>query len=222
MEVHFDDRREAGRKLGEVVRERLEADGVTGGESGEIAVVGLVRGGMPVAREVARALEAPLDVVVVRKLGVPGQPELAFGAIAPAGTRVLNEDIIEMRGLSRMAIRQVEERRRRELKEKERRYRRGREGTSLKGKHVVVVDDGLATGASMRAALRYVEHQSPASVTVAVPVGAEETCEELSRQVDRVVCLRRPRPFFGVAQVYLDFGEVSDERVERILAEYGG
>jgi len=179
-------------------------------------VLGLPRGGVPVAHEVARALGAPLDVLVVRKLGVPGQEELAFGAVASGGLQVLNPDVA--RGVDPSAIAEVTARAWRDLASREAAYRGGRAPLDLAGHTVVVVDDGLATGASMRAAVAAVRRQDPAAIVVAVPVGAASTCVLLRSEADEVVCVASPHPFLAVGTWYEDFSPTSDDEVRRLLA----
>jgi len=204
----FRDRAEAGRLLAE----RL---GGLGG--GDVVVLGLPRGGVPVAREVARALGAPLDVFLVRKLGLPGQPELAMGAIASGGTRVLNEELVDELRLPPEVVDAVAERERAELERRERAYRGDRPPLPLAGRTVLLVDDGLATGSSMRAAIAAVRARRPRRVVVAVPVAPRHTLDELRPLVDELVCLAAPEPFHAVGLWYADFAEVSDEEVRRAL-----
>ena len=181
----------------------------------DVVVLGLARGGVPVAAEVARALAVPLDVLVVRKLGVPGHEELAFGAVAGGGLRVLNPDVAGMVPPAAMA--EVTARERARLEVREASYRGDRPPLDLRGCTVVVVDDGLATGASMRAAVGAVRTQDPAGVVVAVPVGAAATCERLRAEVDSVLCGITPEPFLAVGSWYLDFSPTTDEEVRRLL-----
>src|SRR5581483_11753592 len=204
----FRDRAEAGRLLAE----RL---GGLGG--GDVVVLGLPRGGVPVAREVARALGAPLDVFLVRKLGLPGQPELAMGAIASGGTRVLNEELVDELRLPPEVVDAVAERERAELERRERAYRGDRPPLPLAGRTVLLVDDGLATGSSMRAAIAAVRARRPRRVVVAVPVAPRHTLDELRPLVDELVCLAAPEPFHAVGLWYADFAEVSDEEVRRAV-----
>jgi putative phosphoribosyl transferase len=206
----YRDRSQAGRVLTEALSEALPP--------GERLILALPRGGVPVAYEVARALEAPLDVFVVRKLGVPGHEELAFGAIASGGTMVLNEDVVAHLRLRPEAMHAVRELERAELARREEAYRGGRPALDPQGKHAVLVDDGLATGASMRAAARALRLRHPASITVAVPVGPPDTVEEFRREVDLVVCPRTPEPYWGVGQWYEDFSQTNDDEVRALLA----
>lgn len=207
----FVDRREAGRQLGRHLQKHLQLGSDT-------LVVGLARGGLPVADEVARALEAPLDVMVVRKLGTPGHEELAMGALAPGGVRVMNEGLVGELRIPSEAIERVAQREASELARREARYRQGRPTRSMQGKTVVLVDDGLATGASMRAAVRAAKAQGAARVVVAVPVGAANTCRTLEQEADAVVCLAKPEPFYAVGRFYRIFDQLSDEDVTAILA----
>lgn len=207
----FRDRREAGRRLATA----LEA--YRGQE--DVVVLGLARGGLPVAFEVAQALDLPLDVFAVRKLGAPGQEELAMGAIATGGLRVLNEDVVQALGLELPAIERAVERETIELERRERIYRGDRAPLSLAGKTVVLVDDGLATGASMEVAVDAARTHDPAAVVVAVPTGPPSTCARLRGIADAVVCLDTPRGFFAVGQWYEDFRQTTDEEIIALLHE---
>jgi putative phosphoribosyl transferase len=182
----------------------------------DVVILGLARGGVPVAYEVARALQAPLDVFVVRKLGVPGHEELAFGALASGGLRVLNEDLAA--SLPPEVVADVTARESAALTEREATYRGGRPPLDLRARTVLLVDDGLATGASMRAAIGAVRVEGPAAVVVAVPVGATATCELLRTEADLVVCPLTPRRFVAVGSWYDDFSPTTDEEVRRLLA----
>jgi putative phosphoribosyl transferase len=188
----------------------------------DVVVLGLPRGGVPVAREVAQALGTPLDVLVVRKLGVPGHQELALGALASGGVRVLNDDVIAAQRLSAADIEAVTQAEQEELERRERSWRegawRGRQAPELTGRTLVLIDDGLATGATMRAAVVAVGQHNPAAVVVAVPVAARSTVEELARQVDEVVCVLQPEPFWAVGLWYEDFAETTDAEVAALLA----
>ena len=206
----FRDRFEAGRLLAE----RLDS---YAGEQ-DVIVLGLPRGGVPVAFEVARRLAAPLDVFVVRKLGVPGHEELAFGAIATGGVRVLAEDLLERLHMPSEWLEAIDASERRELARRERAYRGERPPPRLAGRVVVLVDDGLATGASMLAAVRAARQQSPARVVVAVPVADPAVCERLGRAADEVVCVSTPHPMLAVGAWYDDFSQVGDEEVRELLA----
>jgi predicted phosphoribosyltransferase len=204
----FRNRTEAGRRLAGALRHLA---GRT-----DILVLGLPRGGVPVAYEVASALGAPLDVFVVRKLGVPGQPELAFGAIASGGARVLSERI--GRRLDPRIVEAVTAVEQEELKRREHAYRGDRPPLSVAGKTVVLVDDGLATGASMRAAVVALRGQSPARIVVAVPTAAPEACDEFRHEVDEVICADTPASFIAVGERYDDFRDTTDEEVRMLLA----
>lgn len=215
----FRDRRGAGRALGERVADWWrDRHGVLPGGEGEAqaVVLALPRGGVPVGEEVAAALDAPLDVLVVRKLGVPGHEEYGFGAIASGGVRVLNRPL--PRGLTRQAVDAVAAREGVELARRERVYRGDRAQPSLAGRSVVLVDDGLATGGSMRAAAAAARRLDAAQVVVAVPVASPEAVDLLLREVDDVVALATPAPFLGVGRWYLDFAQATDDEVRDALA----
>lgn len=205
----FRDRTEAGEQLAN----RLQH--YTG--RGDVVVLALPRGGVPVGYEVATALGAPLDVFAVRKLGVPWQPELAMGAIASGGVRVLNDEVIASLRISSDMIEKIAESEERELQRREAAYRDGRPRPDVRGKVVILVDDGLATGSTMRAAVVAVRKLDPARVVVAVPVGARDTCLALAREADEVVCVAMPEPFFGVGSWYDDFSQTTDDEVRELL-----
>jgi len=209
-ELQFRDRREAGRVLAESLRKYAGRDGVI--------VLGLPRGGLPVAYQVAKALRAPLDVFIVRKLGVPGYEELAMGAIASGGARVLNESVLAQLDDSDEALALVTEIETRELERQELEYRDGRPAPDLRGKTVILVDDGLATGATMRAAVLALRERGVAARVVAVPVAAPETCAEFRDHVDEIVCAVTPPDFRAVGQFYEDFSQTSDNEVRELLA----
>lgn len=179
----------------------------------DVVVLGLARGGVPVAAEVAARLRAPLDVFVVRKLGVEGRAELAMGAIASGGVRVLNQTVIDALGIGTDELDRVAERERQELDRRTRLYRGGRPAPDLAGKVVIAVDDGLATGSTMRAAVAAFRQLGPRRIVVAVPVGAASTCQQLLEDADDVVCLRSPRHFHAVGQWYRDFSATTDDQV---------
>ena len=181
-------------------------------------MLGLPRGGVPVAFEIARELEAPLDVFVVRKLGVPWQPELAMGAIAGRGTEVLNGDVVTAYSIPPNVIRAVAEREGEELRRRLERYRGDRPFPDLRDRTAILVDDGLATGSTMRAAIRALKKEQPESIVVAVPVAAARTCEEIRREVDDIVCLRTPTDFSAVGLWYQDFSQTTDEEVRELLS----
>lgn len=183
----------------------------------DMIVLGLPRGGVPVAYEIARALGVPLDIFIVRKLGLPGHRELAMGAIASGGIRVLNEDVVRWSGVSSAAIDQVTAEERRELERREREYRDRRPPLDLANKVVILVDDGLATGSTMKAAVEAVRQQKPKRVVVAVPVGAPDSCRLFEQIADEVVCARTPEPFSAVGLWYRDFSETSDDEVRELL-----
>ncbi|WP_067173226.1 phosphoribosyltransferase [Microtetraspora niveoalba] len=205
----FADRRDAGIRLGERLRDRL------GGA--DAVVVGLPRGGVVVAYEVARALGAPLDVIVVRKLGVPYQPELGFGAVGEGDVRVLNPDIVRLAGVTKEQMARVEQAEREELTRRADRFRGGRPRVGLAGRTVVVVDDGVATGGTARAACRVARAQGARRVVLAVPVGAPDTVAGLRDDADEVVCLQSPRDLYAIGAWYSDFPQTSDEQVVELL-----
>jgi len=209
MAMIFTDRRDAGRRLAEALRPLVAGR--------EVLVLGLPRGGIPVAYEVASALDAPLDVFVVRKLGAPGQPELAMGAIASGGVRILNEDVIDALRIPPEAVEFVAEAEQRELERREREYRGARPFPDVLGRTVIIVDDGLATGATMMAAIQALRHRAPAQIIAAAPTGADETCRAIRRVADACVCLECPTPFYGVGQWYADFSQTSDDEVVELL-----
>jgi predicted phosphoribosyltransferase len=205
----FRDRKYAGRAL---ARRLANLAGRT-----DVTVLALPRGGTPVAYEVAKALHAPLDVLVVRKLGVPWNPEFAMGAIASGGERLIDDMLVRELGISARDVEEVASNEAYELERRERVYRGGRPAPDLRGRTVILVDDGLATGSTMRVAVRAVRRQAPARVVVAAPVAAPEACELLRGEADEVVCAEMPSPFWGVGRWYLDFSQTSDEEVCRLL-----
>ena len=206
----FRDRREAGRLLAAKLSAYADRP--------DLLVLALPRGGVPVAYEVARALGAPLDVFVVRKLGVPGYEELAMGAVATGGVRVLNEEIVERLGIPNHLIDAVAAREQQELSRRERLYRGGRPPPDVRRRTVILVDDGLATGATMLAAIEALRQLQPTRIVVAVPTAAPETCEELRAKVDDVICAITPEPFHAVGLWYHDFSQTTDEEVRDLLA----
>ena len=205
----YEDRKQAGRELAA----RLAAYA----NRPDLLVLALPRGGVPVAYEVAEALGAPLDVFLVRKLGVPGYEELGMGAIASGGVRVLNEHIVRSVGASGEAIEAVTARERRELERREAAYRDDRPPVDVEGRAVILVDDGLATGSTMRAAVAALRARRPARLVVAVPVGSADTCRDLGAEADDVVCAKTPEPFFAVGAWYGDFSQTTDEEVRELL-----
>jgi predicted phosphoribosyltransferase len=206
----FANRAEAGQLLAEKLLDYAGRD--------DAIVLGLPRGGVPVAFEVAQRLRVPLDVFIVRKLGVPGFEELALGAIASGGVRVLNEDVARALPHAEEAIESVTARETAELERREQSYRDGRPAPELHGRTVILVDDGLATGATMRAAVEALRRRDVAKIVVAAPVGAPETCRELQDEVDDIVCALTPDYFQAVGQYYEDFAQTSDEEVRELLA----
>ena len=205
----FSNRRDAGKRL---------ADRLTHYENDKnVLVLALPRGGVPVGYEVAEALKAPLDVFVVRKLGLPGHEELAMGAIASGGIIVRNEALIRSIGIDQSTIDSVARQEMSELARRETLYRRGRSAFKVQGKDVILVDDGLATGASMRAAIIALTRLRPAKIVVAVPVGSESTCDELASEVTELVCYAIPERFCAVGEWYEDFGQTSDQEVQNLL-----
>jgi putative phosphoribosyl transferase len=205
----YRDRSDAGKKLSRKLAKFSDRD--------DVIVLALPRGGVPVAYEVAQALRVPLDIFLVRKLGVPGHEELAMGAIAMGGVRVLNDDVVDYLLISRrvidaVAAMELEELRRRELK-----YRGHRPKPDVTGKTVILVDDGLATGSTIRAAALALRQQMPESIVVAVPVAAAEACDEYQIGVDEIICVATPEPFLGVGQWYDDFAQTTDEEVHDLL-----
>jgi putative phosphoribosyl transferase len=205
----FRDRRDAGRQLGEALREYKNRR--------DVLVLALPRGGVPVAYEVAKFLGCPLDVLVVRKLGVPRQEELAMGAIASGGVLKLNEELIQLMRLSPEEIRTVIQREKRELQRRERAYRGDRGQLEVHGKVVLLVDDGLATGSTMRAAISALRQLGPRRLVVAIPVGAIQSCRRILRDADDLVCLRQPEDLIAISLWYDDFGQTTDRDVEELL-----
>ena len=210
MSYRFHDRAQAGRALAEKLAGFSNRP--------EVVVLGLPRGGLPVAFEVARRLQAALDVFLVRKLGVPGHEELAMGAIASGNICFLNDNIIHSLGISPAVIEQTIARERRELEQRERAFRLG-QPVELRDRVVILVDDGLATGASMRAAVSAARERHPARVVVAVPVSSRETYKEFKQQADEIVCVQTPAHFEGVGQWYEDFTQTSDAEVRALLQQ---
>lgn len=209
MKIPFATRRKAGEELATKLRAYANRK--------DVLVLGLPRGGVPVAYEVARALRASLDVFVVRKLGVPGQEELAMGAIAMGGVCVVNKEITAALGIPDSVIDTVARQEQRELERRERLYRGDRASSIVQGRIVILVDDGLATGSTMRAAAIALRQMQPAKLVVAVPVGAPETCGEFHEVVDEVVCAITPETFVAVSEWYLNFSQTSDKEVRGLL-----
>ncbi|HEY6325266.1 MAG TPA: phosphoribosyltransferase family protein [Candidatus Cybelea sp.] len=210
----FADRADAGRQLAELLAQYADDPSAV--------VLALPRGGVPIGHAIARRLRAPLDVYVVRKLGVPGHEELAMGALAGDGTCVLDQELIAQLGIGAAALQDVVRREIDELKRRDVAYRDARPEPDLRGKVVIVVDDGLATGATMRAAATALRRRGPAAIVAAVPVAAPRTVASLRGIVDSVVCVRTPEPFHAVGLYYLNFEQTSDDEVRRLLADAGG
>jgi len=208
----YDDRRQAGAHLAGLLDRFRDRD--------DAIVLGLPRGGIPVASEVARALAAPLDIFLVRKLGLPGYPELAMGAIASGGIRVLNADVVAAYSIPGDVIDRIAREELAELERRERLYREGCANIDLSGRLVLLVDDGLATGATMKAAVAAVRRHHPVRVVVAVPVGSAKTCREFTKVADEIVCARAPEYFAAVGQWYRDFSQTTDEEVQSLLREH--
>lgn len=211
MSGRYADRRAAGRALARAFEAYARRD--------DVVVLALPRGGVPVGFEVARALDAPLDIFVVRKLGAPGHPELAMGAIASGGVRVLNDQVIAWYRPSPGELQRVTDLERQELERRERAYRGERQPIALAGRIVILVDDGLATGASMRAAVQAARSLGPSRVVVGVPVGAPDSCRAIADAADEIVCLLQPESFDAVGLWYDDFSQTTDEEVRTLLAE---
>jgi putative phosphoribosyl transferase len=209
MERAFPNRIEAGRLLAEKLEKYADRD--------DVIVLGLPRGGVPVASEVAKRLRAPLDVFIVRKLGVPGFEELAAGAIASGGVRVLNEDVMRAIPHADEVIDTVTARETEEMQRREQTYREGRPAPELRDRIAILVDDGLATGATMRAAVKALRQRGVAKIVVAVPVGPPDTCHEIEEQADETICLSTPQFFQAVGQYYDDFSQTTDEDVRELL-----
>jgi predicted phosphoribosyltransferase len=213
MTRRFADRTEAGR--------RLATELARYADRGDVIVLALPRGGVPVGYEVARALRAPLDVFVVRKLGVPGHEELAMGAVASGGVRVLNDQVVRALRIPRGVIEDLTAAELRELERREQLYRGERAAPDVRGRVVIVVDDGLATGATMQAAIAALRQRGPARIVVAVPTAAPETCNQLRDEVDDLICAMTPEPFHAVGLWYEDFSPTTDEEVQELLGRAG-
>jgi len=208
-DLPFRNRIEAGELLARKLRRYADRP--------DIIVLALPRGGVPVANEVAKSLHAPLDVFLVRKLGVPGQEELAMGAIATGGVRVLNEDVVRALKIPQSVIESVAAQEARELERRERLYRGDRLAPDVNGRTVILVDDGLATGSSMRAAVAALRQKNPRRIVVAVPIAAAATCREFEAEVDEIVCYQTPEPFYSVGLWYEDFSQTTDEEIRQLL-----
>jgi predicted phosphoribosyltransferase len=212
--MYFRDRSDAGRQLAAHLTAYARRT--------DVLVLALPRGGVPVGFEVAQALGVPLDVFLVRKLGVPGHEELAMGAVASGGLRVLNRDVVEQLHIPDQAIDAVAGQQQRELERRERAYRDDRPAPEVRDKTVILVDDGLATGSTMRAAAAALRQQQPARVVVGVPAAAPQTCDELRQEMDEVVCAITPEPFYAVGLWYEDFSQTTDQEVRDLLARAAG
>ena len=209
----FRNRTDAGRQLAEKLAAYANRP--------DVLVLALPRGGVPVAFELARAFGAPLDVFLVRKLGVPGYEELAMGAVATGGVRVLNDEIVRGLGISEHEIDAVVARELRELSRRDRLYRSDRPPSDVAGRTVILVDDGLATGATMRAAVQALRQQQPGRIVAAVPTASPDTCQVLKAEADDVICAITPEPFFAVGHWYDDFTQTTDDEVRELLARQG-
>src|SRR6266850_2072911 len=207
--MYFPDRREAGRQLAQHLAAYANRP--------DVLVLALPRGGVPVAYEVARALHAPLDVFLVRKLGMPGHEEFAIGAVATGGVRVLNRDVIDELQIPEQVIEAVTRRELQEIARREREYRGDRPFPDVRGKTVILIDDGLATGSTMRAAAEALRQLGPARLVVAVPTASPQTCDDFRAHVDEVVCAITPEPFYAVGLWYDDFSQTTDEEVRALL-----
>jgi putative phosphoribosyl transferase len=209
LKLPFEDRAQAGRLLGEALAEYAKRS--------DVIVLALPRGGVPVGFEVARMIDAPLDIMLVRKLGTPGQEELAMGAIASGGVCVLNPDIVAVIDISQEAIEAVVATERQELERRERAYRGNKPPPPVENHFIILVDDGLATGASMLAAVSALRQRKPASIVVAIPVAPSDTVQRLKQEADEVVCLATPEPFSAVGRWYREFSQTSDDEVKSLL-----
>jgi putative phosphoribosyl transferase len=210
-ERQFRDRTEAG--------QLLAAQLTTYAHRSDVLVLALPRGGVPVAFEVAKALQVPLDVLIVRKLGVPGYEELAMGAIASGGVRVLNEQVVRMLNIPKKVIDKIAAHEQGEVERRERLYRGERPPVEIHGRTIILVDDGMATGATMHAAVVAVRQRGPARLIIAVPVAASATCEEFATEVDELVCLSQPEAFYAVGIWYEHFSQTTDEEVRHLLTQ---
>lgn len=208
--VVFTDRTDAGRQLAAQLRQYADRK--------DVVVLALPRGGLPVGFEVAQALHAPLDVMIVRKLGTPGQPELAMGAIASGGVRVINQAVMSGLQISAEELDRVAAKEQAEVERRERLYRAGRAALEIQGRTVILVDDGIATGSTMRAAIQAIRAQNPARLVVAAPTAAGSTAARIRTEVDELVCLTTPEPFFAIGYFYREFPQLTDEDVREVLA----
>jgi putative phosphoribosyl transferase len=206
---YFNDRTDAGKRLAERLSEYANRE--------DVLILALPRGGVPVAFEVAKELNVKMDVFIVRKLGVPGNEELAMGAIASGNIRVLNEDVVRSFRIPQKVIDEATANELRELERRERIYRGNRPAPKISGMTVILIDDGLATGATMRAAVAAVKSQNPAKVIITVPVAAPDTCSAFRKEVDEVICVATPEPFYGVGAWYEDFSQTTDKEVIELL-----
>jgi putative phosphoribosyl transferase len=207
--MYFRNRTEAGHLLAQLLDRYKDRD--------DVVVLALPRGGVPVAYEVARELNAPLDIFIVRKLGAPGHEELAMGALASGGVRVLNDDVVRHLNISSAAIESATEREQRELERREHLYRGDRPSVPIHDRVVIIVDDGLATGSTMKAALEAIRRQKPSRLIVAVPTAPSETCEQLRKHADEVVCAITPEPFYAVGGSYGNFEQTTDDEVRDLI-----
>jgi predicted phosphoribosyltransferase len=207
----FNDRADAGRRLAAALGQYVGRD--------DVVVLGLPRGGLPVAWEIARALHAPLDILIVRKVGVPGHRELAMGAIASGGVRVYNEEVIRQLRIRPEQFEAVARQEEQELERRERAYRGGRPRPELAGRIVIIVDDGMATGSTMHAGVRALRGLNPARIVVAVPHAPPDTCHALGQEADEIVCLSTPEPYIAVGRWYRDFGQLGDGEVRELLEQ---
>jgi len=211
MKPRFHDRTEAGKLLAAQLGEYADRS--------DVWVLGLPRGGVPVAYEIAQALNLPLDICLVRKLGVPGQPELAMGAIASGDVMVLNHEVLKSLEISRLALQQVMDTEQQELERRDRAYRENRPEPDVQGKTVILVDDGIATSSTLRAAIATLRQKHPKEIVVAVPVAPISACESLRAIVDKIICLNTPEPLNSIGIWYVDFSQTSDQEVRHLLTQ---
>lgn len=210
MELPFKNRIEAGQLLAEVLK-------VYAGRT-DVLILALPRGGVPVAFEVAQALKAPLDLMLVRKLGVPGQEELAMGAIATGGMRILNQELVEGLNIPEAALEAVVNKEKRELERRERAYRGDRPVPKIRNRYIILIDDGVATGATMRAAVSALRQQQPMQIIIGTPVAPPDAVDKLEQEANEVICLATPEPFFAIGRWYVSFPQTSDGEVRTLLA----